>query len=88
VRQLQDIVNRPLISVARAAEVSGLSKSAAYRLAAANALPGLVRLPWARLLVRRRVLEDWLAGVEATQSGQDRPGDVGPSWSPASWQRR
>ena len=60
---------RPLISVARAAELAGLSKSVAYRLAAAGALPGLVRLPGMRLLVRRRVLEDWLAGAPAPAVG-------------------
>ena len=56
--------DRPLVSIVEAAALAGLSKSAAYRLAAAGVLPGLVRLPGARLLVRRRVLEAWLDGVE------------------------
>jgi len=55
---------RPLISVAEAAALAGLSKTVAYRLAAAGTLPGLVRLPGARMLVRRRVLEDWLCGTD------------------------
>lgn len=53
---------RPLVSVAEAADLAGLSKSVAYRLAAAGTLPGLVRLPGSRMLVRRRVLEAWLSG--------------------------
>ena len=60
-----DAAYRPLIPVARAAELGGISRSLAYRLAAADALPGLVRLPGAQLLVRRRVLEAWLAGMDA-----------------------
>lgn len=65
---------RPLISVAWAAEIAGLSKSVAYRLAAAGALPGLVRLPGARLLVRRRVLEAWLDGRMDGESFPSVPG--------------
>lgn len=63
--QVQAPDNRPLLSIVEAATLAGLSKSAAYRLAAAGVLPGLVRLPGARLLVRRRVLEAWLDGVES-----------------------
>lgn len=59
IRQAQ----RPLVSITEAAELAGLSKSVAYRLAAAGTLPGLVRLPGSRMLVRRRVLEAWLFGV-------------------------
>jgi len=58
IRQAQ----RPLVSIAEAAELAGLSKSVAYRLATARTLPGLVRLPGSRVLVRRRVLEAWLCG--------------------------
>ena len=61
----QQTGDRPLVSVAEAATLAGHSKSVAYRLATAGLLPGLVRLPGAQLLVRRRVLEAWLAGVEA-----------------------
>ncbi len=69
-----EATHRPLISVARAAELVGISRSLAYRLAAADALPGPVRLPGAQLLVRRRVLEDWLAGIyaEARAAGTAR----------------
>jgi excisionase family DNA binding protein len=51
-----------LLSVAEAARRLGISESAAYRLAASDALPGLVRLPGARMWVRARVLEAWLTG--------------------------
>jgi predicted DNA-binding transcriptional regulator AlpA len=54
----------PLLSVPEAAALAGLSKAAAYRLAAADELPGLVRLPRCQLMVRRRVLEAWLEGAE------------------------
>ena len=53
---------KPLVSVAEAARRIGISESAAYRLAASGALPGLVRLPGARMWVRARVLEAWLNG--------------------------
>ena len=63
--------NHPLMSVSEAAALAGLSKSVAYRLAQSGTLPGLVRLPGARMLVRRRVLEAWLSGADAEQ---DEPG--------------
>jgi len=63
--------DRPLMSISEAAEFAGLSKSAAYRLAAAGTLPGLVRLPGARMLVRRRVLENWLEGYEHDPDGSN-----------------
>ncbi len=59
-----DAADRPLLSVTQAAKLAGLSTTVAYRLAAGGALPGLVRLPGARLLVRRRVLEAWLSGED------------------------
>lgn len=55
---------RPLISIREAARLAGLSRSRAYTLAASGELPGLVRLPGRRMLVRRRVLLAWLAGEE------------------------
>jgi hypothetical protein len=69
-RPAQDSDHRPLVSVSEAATLARLSKSAAYRLAAAGVLPGLVRLPGARMLVRRRVLEAWLAGNEGVGAGE------------------
>lgn len=75
-RSIPEIVDRPLVSVAQAAALAGLSKSVAYRLAAAGALPGLVRLPGARLLVRRRVLEAWLAGSQPEAPTEPRDGAV------------
>jgi excisionase family DNA binding protein len=53
---------KPLLSVAEAAQRLGISESAAYRLAASDALPGLVRLPGARMRVRAHVLDAWLNG--------------------------
>ena len=58
----QTTIGKPLVSVGEAADIAGMSKSVAYRLAAAGTLPGLVRLPGSRMLVRRRVLEAWLGG--------------------------
>jgi excisionase family DNA binding protein len=58
-----------LLSVAEAARHLGISESAAYRLAASDALPGLVRLPGARMRVRARVLEAWLSGEAAPTTG-------------------
>ena len=55
-------IGKPLVSIGEAADIAGMSKSVAYRLAAAGTLPGLVRLPGSRMLVRRRVLEAWLGG--------------------------
>ena len=59
----QATIDKPLVSVGEAADIAGMSKSVAYRLAAAGTLPGLVRLPGSRMLVRRRVLEAWLSGA-------------------------
>jgi predicted DNA-binding transcriptional regulator AlpA len=56
-----------LLSVPAAAALAGLSKSVAYRLVARDCFPGLLRLPGCRLLVRRRVLEAWLAGVDVAE---------------------
>ena len=58
-----------LVSIGKAAELVGVSRSVAYRLAAANALRGLVRLPGVRMLVRRRVLEAWLDGLDSSATG-------------------
>lgn len=63
---------KPLISIAEAADLAGLSKSVAYRLAAAGTFPGLVRLPGSRMLVRRRVLEAWLGGGDEHMLPPDR----------------
>jgi len=53
---------KALIGIRDAAALAGLSVSDTYRRARAGALPGLVSVPGHRLLVRRRVLEAWLAG--------------------------
>lgn len=82
------IGQKPLISVADAARWLGISESAAYRLAAGGSLPGLVRLPGARMRVRARVLDAWLDGQEppAEASGA-APGTGDPS-KDAMWRSR
>lgn len=59
---------RPLLSIRQAADLAGLSPSTAYQLAREGRLPGLVALPGHRLLVRRRILEQWLCGEERPAS--------------------
>lgn len=95
-RSIPEIIDRPLVSVAQAAALAGLSKSVAYRLAAAGVLPGLVRLPGARLLVRRRVLEAWLAGSQPAAPAEPRaeavdqgvvPPPITPLPAPHDWAR-
>jgi excisionase family DNA binding protein len=51
----------PLIPVARAADLLGVSRSTAYELARTNQLPGVTRLG-SRFVVRTAVLARWLAG--------------------------
>jgi hypothetical protein len=66
---------RLLLSVPEAAALAGLSKAVAYRLAALDRLPGLVKVPGCQLLVRRRVLEAWLAGADVDAwPGSGAPG--------------
>lgn len=54
--------DRPLLSIRDAADLLGMSEATARRLARTGNLPGLVAIPGHRLLVRRRILEQWLAG--------------------------
>jgi excisionase family DNA binding protein len=69
-----DAQPKRLLSVAEAARRLGISESAAYRLAAAGALPGQVKLPGAWMRVRARVLEAWLDGQEPPEgSPEDLP---------------
>ncbi len=58
----QRLREKPLLTVAEAACLAGLSRSVAYRWAEAGALPGIVRVG-GRWYVRRRVLEAWLNGA-------------------------
>jgi excisionase family DNA binding protein len=53
---------RQLLTIPEAAALMGVSRSIAYEMARQGQLPGLVRLSGHRMLVRRRVLESWLAG--------------------------
>lgn len=68
------VPDTPLISVAQAGRLMGISESKAYELAREGNLPGLVSLPGHRRLVRRAVLEAWLTG---------QPVDVTPHVAPA-----
>ena len=49
------------IKVPQAAEILGISRQTAYELAAQGKLPGALRLG-RRILVSRRMLDDYLAG--------------------------
>ncbi len=49
--------DRPLVSVSEAADILGLSRSKAYRLADARMLPGLIDRPGFRRMVSRAALE-------------------------------
>ena len=51
----------PLVPVARAADLLGVSRSTAYELARTNQLPGVTKLG-SRFVVRTAVLSRWLAG--------------------------
>jgi len=55
---------RPLISVAEAAELAGVSEATGYRWLALGELPGAVRVG-NRWYVRRHVLDAWLDGDSA-----------------------
>ena len=56
-----NVPQRPLLSVARAAELLGVTESTAYRWLRQGDLPGAVRVG-GRWYVRRRVLEAWMYG--------------------------
>ena len=68
----QVLTEKPLISVAQAADLWGRSRTSTYESARRDELPGLVRFN-GRLYVRRRVLMDWLAGQDGSPNG--RPTD-------------
>jgi excisionase family DNA binding protein len=51
----------PLVRVARAADLLGVSRSTAYALANAGTLPGVTKLG-SRFVVRTAVLARWLDG--------------------------
>ena len=56
----------PLITVSRAAELLGISRSTGYDLARAGQLPGLTRLG-SRFVVRTAVIGRWLDGQPDAQ---------------------
>ena len=60
---------RPLISVAQAAELAGVSEATGYRWVAAGELPGAVKVH-GRWYVRRLVLEAWLGGERRRPDAQ------------------
>jgi excisionase family DNA binding protein len=55
---------KPLLTVPEAAALMKVSRSLAYRMFRAGQVPGLIDLPGRTKLVRRAVLEAWLAGDE------------------------
>ena len=56
----------PLVPISAIPELThgAISRSAAYRLAAVGALPGLTKLPGSRMWVRTAAFLDWLNGQE------------------------
>ena len=74
--------SKPLIPVAKAAELRGVAPTTAYEWARRDELPGLVKLG-NRLYVRRAVLLAWLAGEDVAttpapvplRAGQQRTAD-------------
>jgi len=56
----------PLVPVARAADLLGVSRSTAYELARTNQLPGVAKLG-PRFVVRTAVLCRWLDGQSTAQ---------------------
>jgi len=56
----------PLISVSRAAEILGISRSTGYDLARAGQLPGVTKLG-SRFVVRTAVIGRWLDGQPDVQ---------------------
>ena len=59
----------PLIGVAECARLIGLPRSSVYRYLKAGLLShAVVDLPGCRLLLRRRLVEEWLAGNEVQSS--------------------
>ena len=59
--------SKALISVSQAAALLGVSRSVAYQWLRLGCLPGAVVIA-GRAYVRRRVLEDWLAGREGVEA--------------------
>jgi len=57
----------PLLTIKQAARLLGISESKAFELAREGNLPGLVKLPGHRQIVRRAVLEAWLAGADVPE---------------------
>jgi len=57
----------PLLSVAEASDLAGVSEETVYGWVAAGELPGVMRVG-GRWYVRRLMLETWLEGVSARSS--------------------
>jgi excisionase family DNA binding protein len=56
----------PLVTVARAADLLGMSRSTGYALANSGALPGVTKLG-SRFVVRTAILSRWLNGQSDVQ---------------------
>lgn len=66
--KIDDLPGRATITVPQAGSLLGLSKSAAYRAAAAGELPG-VRRVCGRVMVSAPVLLAWLLGQDVATPG-------------------
>lgn len=65
-----------IIGVSEAAALMGVTRDRAYTMAAAGTLPGLVKLPGCRLMVRRAVLEAALRGEAPWPGAVDEAADA------------
>ena len=53
--------NRETLTVIEVARILGIGRNHAYLLARSNEIPGVIRLG-RRVLIKRKVFQDWLAG--------------------------
>lgn len=67
--------DKRLLTLSETMALTGFSRTRTYEAAREGTLPGLVRLDGHQMLVRRRVLEAWLDGLDAQESGGGRDGD-------------
>jgi predicted DNA-binding transcriptional regulator AlpA len=58
--------HKRLLTLPETMLLTGFSRTRTYEAAREGTLPGLVRLAGHQMLVRRRVLEAWLEGRDAT----------------------
>jgi excisionase family DNA binding protein len=61
-RMSNEPIIKPLLSVSEAAILLGVNRNRAYKLLRGNVIPGaVVKLPGSEWLVKRAIIEQWLA---------------------------